>query len=57
MEYQRLKKFCFSVLGNPSLTEEKLNEPFIHPFDGRFTTFSRDTKEVTVVLINIINYL
>ena len=36
----------FAVIGNPCAYPEKLDEPFVQPFDGRSTTLRRDAAEV-----------
>ena len=36
----------FAVIGNPCLYPEKLDEPFVQPFDGRRTSLRRDAAEV-----------
>lgn len=40
------EEFHVAVIGNPCLREERLDEPFVQPFDGRTTTIRRDAREV-----------
>lgn len=36
----------FAVIGDPCEHPEKLKEPFVQPFDGRYTTLERDAPEL-----------
>ena len=40
------EKMHVAVMGDPCAHPEKLREPFVQPFDGRYTTLERDAPEL-----------